>query len=569
MWIKFINELGIAESISQHSKGKEEMKRSKLLVLLIVFSMLMSACAQTTATPDVKPAPESASAPAKTEAPSAPAAPAELEKTEAPKAEEPETKGKPVVIVSPNDMTSLDPHEVQAMFPNRSLSFWVFDVLVRTDHEGNFIPELAKEWKQIDPLTREFKLVENATFQNGEPVNAEAVKYSFDRMQQEEFKSYNQIFSRTYLKEVNVVDEFTVQMITEKPAHEFEFLYWLSESIIVPPKYYSENDKAFLAENPVGSGPFKFVEWVKDDHITYVANEEYWAGPSDIKEIIFRVIPESSSRLNELITGNVDLVTGLKADQAAQANSDVSQMVPVESWRKMHVGMIQYGPEPLKNKLVRQALNYAVDKQTIIDSVLLGATSPLQAMVNSPLNNPDLEPYPYDPEKAKALLAEAGYPDGFAIKFQTPIERYGMDKEISQIVAQYLEEVGITVEFEAIEWGTYTEILNKRSLEGVYFMGYSTYIVPGPQLGTLTCDARDNPGGYCNEEYDQLFEQFNTSQDPAEVTEISNQMQAILWEDAPWIFLWRLPLFMGVSNRLQWDAHPALIVDAGEMSLKE
>ncbi len=452
------------------------------------------------------------------------------------------------------------------MTPYRSLVYWVFDVLVDADYDGQPVPELATEWKRIDTLTWEFKLKEGVTFHNGEPVNAEAIKYSFERMKDPDLINYNQIYRRASLKEVVVVDDYTIQLITEKPAPEM--LYWLSESFIVPPKYYSEHDIPYVSENPVGSGPFKFVEWVKDDHISFVVNEDYHMGASPIKKAVFRVIPEASSRLNELITGNVDIVTGLTPNLAEQANSSVSHLVTAEGWRKMHVGFSADGDEIIRNKLVRQALNYAVDKQAIIDALLLGATTPLDVVVNPPLNNPELKAYPYDPEKAKELLAEAGYPDGFEILFQTPIERYGMDKEISQIIAQYLADVGVKTKFEAIEWGKYLDLLDQKTFEGLYFMGYSTYIVPGPQLGTFICGALDNPGDYCNEEYDAMFDEWNTTEDEAKRQELSYAMQAFIWEDAPWIFLWRLPMFLGISNRIDWQPHPALYVDLWDVKLK-
>lgn len=547
------------------------MKAYKISAILIIVAMLVGACAQ--ATPTSAPEPQGQSAPVVTEAPAATQAPATEapaetnapEATEAP-APEPAAEEKPVVVASPNDMDTLDPHAVTGMFPYRSVMYWVFDVLVDADREGQPVPELAKEWTRVDPLTWEFKLAENATFHNGEPVNADAIKFSFERMKEEEFANYNQIYRRTSLKEVKVIDEYTIQLITEKLAPDM--LFWVSESFIVPPQYYSEHDSEFLSQNPVGSGPFKFTEWAKDDHLTFVANEDYFQGAPAIQNLVMRVIPEASSRLNELITGNVDLVTSLKPDQAEQANSDNSRLVTAQGWRKMHVGISQIGIDPLKNKLVRQAMNYAVDKQTIIDAMMLGATTPLQSIVNAPLNNPELEPYEYNPEKAKALLAEAGYPDGFTVLFQAPIERYGMDKDIAQVIAQYLNDVGIKTEFEAIEWGKYLDYLDARSFEGLDFMGYSTYIVPGPQLGTLICGALDNPANYCNEEYDALFEQFNTTEDEAERQRISYEMQALAWEDAAWIYLWRLPMFMGMSNRLQWEPHPALYVDMWDASLK-
>ncbi|MCK7485536.1 MAG: ABC transporter substrate-binding protein [Bacillus subtilis] len=163
---------------------------------------------------------------------------------------------KPLVIASPNDMTTLDPHAVTGMFPYRSLTYWMFDVLVTADRLGQPVPELATEWKRIDPLTWEFKLAQNAKFQNGEPFNADAVVQSFERMKNEELASYNQIFRRTTLKEIKVIDDYTIQMITEKSAPEF--LYWLSESFIVPPKYYAETDLKVAAENRLVQAPIKW-----------------------------------------------------------------------------------------------------------------------------------------------------------------------------------------------------------------------------------------------------------------------------------------------------------------------
>jgi peptide/nickel transport system substrate-binding protein len=545
------------------------MKTRKVLAILLIAATLLAACAQ--AAPPVQPTETQAPAPAATKAPEitkAPEATKAPEPTKAPEA----TKApaapavKPLVIASPNDMSTLDPHGTSGMFPYRSVIYWMFDVLVAADRDGKPVAELAKEWKRVDPLTWELKLAQGAKFQNGEPVNTDAIKFSFERMKLKEFSSFNQVYTRTSLKEIKVVDDTTIQLITEKAAPDM--LFWLSESFIVPPKYYSEHDAKFLSQNPVGSGPYKFVEWVKDDHLTFVANPDYFQGAPKIKNAVLRVIPEASSRLNELITGNVDLVTGLNPDQAKKADTSVSRLVTAAGWRKMHVGISQKGADPLKNKLVRQAMNYAVDKQTIIDTVLLGATQPLQAVVNPPLNNKDLKPYPFDPAKAKELLKQAGYPNGFTVKFQAPIERYGKDKDLALVIAQYLNDVGIKTEFEAIEWGKYLNLLDAKSFTGLDFMGYSTYIVAGPQLGTLICGALDNPANYCNKEYDALFEKFNTTDDEAKRQEISNQMQALVQDDAPWIFLWRLPMFLGASSRLDWQPHPALYVDIWDMALK-
>lgn len=548
------------------------MKKYKLFAFFIVLAMLFSACAQPTAQPEAPAAPAE---PVKTEEPAAPAVASEPEITEAPVAEAPaaeapaasEGEKDTLILAAPSDMLSMDPHVQTGMYPARSVMQWVFDVLVRSERDGSPTGELAKEWSQIDPLTWEFKLVEGISFQNGEPVNAEAVKYSFDRMGDEDHVSYMQIFKQTKLKEIKVIDEYTVQLITEEPAPEL--LFWLSESFIVPPKYYSETPKEKIALEAIGSGPYRFVEWVKDDHLTFVANEEYWQGAPKIKNVVLRIIPEATTRMNELIAGNVHFITALNAEQFAAIDTDKSDPLSVQSWRKMHIGLGQNSIEPLKNKLVRQALNYAVDKEALIDGLMGGATDPLQSMVNPPQNNPALEPYPYDPEKAKALLAEAGYPDGFKMKLLASAGLYGNDKDVAQAVAQYFGDIGVETEVEIIENGKFVDdILYGYKVEDANYMGWGTYIVLGPQLATITCDHLDNDIKFCNPEYDALVNQAIPETDLEKRKELSYQAQQIIWDDAPWVYLFRLPFFMGISSEVSWEPHPALYVDVMEFSFK-
>jgi peptide/nickel transport system substrate-binding protein len=541
------------------------VKIYKLFAFLIVLAMLVSGCAQATptATPEVPAATEAPAKPdepAKTEAPAmteAPAAP------EAPAAEKPDT----LVLASVTDMRSLDPHVQEGMYPARSVTQWMFDVLVRSERDGSPTGELAKDWKQVDPLTWEFTLVEGAKFQNGEPVNAEAVKYSFDRMGDDDHVGFMQIFRQSKLKEVKVIDELSFQMITEEPAPEL--LFWLSESFIVPPKYYSESTAETLALEPIGSGPYKLVEWVKDDHLTFIANEDYWQGAPEIKNVVLRVIPEATTRMNELMAGNVHFITALNSEQYANIDTDKSDPLTVETWRKMHIGFGMESIEPFKNKLVRQALNYAVDKQAIIDGLMGGATSPLKSIVNAPQNNPALEPYPYDPDKAKALLAEAGYPDGFKMVLQTSVGVFGNDKDVSQAIAQYFGDVGVETEVEVMENGKYLDdVIRNNTVVDANYMGWGTYIVLGPQLATITCGHLDNSTKYCNPEYDALVKQAIPESDPVKREQLSFEAQQILWEDAPWVFLFRLPLFMGISSQVSWEPHPALYVDVMEFSFK-
>ncbi len=379
----------------------------------------------------------------------------------------------------------------------------------------------------------------------------------------DEHKGFMQICVQSKLKGAKVIDEYTVQLLTEEPAPEL--LFWLSESFIVPPKYYAETAKEKLALEPIGSGPYKFIEWVKDDHLTFEAWDEYWQKPGEFKKVVLRIIPDVTTRVNELIAGNVDFITALNPEMMKTITTDISEPLPNLTWRKMHIGIGQESIEPLKNKLVRQAMNYAVDKQAIVDGLFAGATAPLQSIVNAPQNNPELQPYPYDPEKAKALLAEAGYPDGFKLKLVTSVGVFGNDKDVSQAVAQYLTDVGIETEVVVLENGKFIDdVLRNYNVQDADYMGWGTYIVLGPQLATITCGHLDNETKYCNEEYDALVKQAIPEEDPAKREELSFKAQQILWDDAPWIFLFRLPQFNGISSRVTWEPHPALYVDVME-----
>jgi peptide/nickel transport system substrate-binding protein len=536
--------------------------------LLVLVSMLLGACAQAAA-PAQAPAAEptkalAAAAPAAAEPTKAPA-PAEPTKAPAAAPAKNSTIDKPVVVAGPADVATLDPHKFNGMF-TRSVGYWIFDVLVMNDKDGKPMPELAKEWKRVDPNTWEFKLAENVKFHNGEPFNADAVVFSFKRMQSEKFKKFNAMFYETPFKELKKIDDNTIQIITEKPFNDL--LWYLGRTFIVAPKYYSEISEEDAATKPVGTGPFKFVEWVKDDHLTVVANEEYFQGAPVVKNAMVKVIPEASQRLNELTTGNVDLITNLPSDLAQQANTDKSRLVPYQSLRKMHLNL-QLKNEYLKNPKVREALQYAVDRQTIIDTLMGGATQPLPSTVNAPNNDPSLKPYPYDLEKAKALLKEAGYEKGFEITFQTTADAFGSDKEISQLVAQDLEKLGLKVKLEVIEENKLWELLETHDHPGIMFLGLGTYNLPVKELNTFYSTDIDNAGNYVSAEFDQTVDAMKVETDQAKRTDLMYKAQQILWKDMPWVYLWRLPAFQGQSKRFDFVPYPDGYIDIWQAKLAE
>ena len=218
----------------------------------------------------------------------------------------------------------------------------------------------------------------------------------------------------------------------------------------------------------------------------------------------------------------------------------------------MHMGIGLNGEPALKDARVRQALNHAVDVPTMIETLQRGTTSPLKSIVNPPNNNPALEPFSYDPEQAKKLLAEAGHADGFPLPIHYST-RYPGGKEASEATAAYLEQVGIKPKIEFVELGQFREMLREASFPGIYFYGWAALINPSVELVILTCGHIDNSSGYCNPAYDELVKQASVTLDDAERQKLEFAAQEIIWKDAPWLYLWRLPVIYGVSNRLEFE----------------
>ncbi len=276
----------------------------------------------------------------------------------------------PVVIASDEDVTTLDPHLIRNNHPIGSIIWSVFDSLVRRRPDGTHEPRLAVAWTQPAPDRWRFALRQGVTFHNGEVLDAQAVVENVERMNRAPFNGESQLWQQTNLRAVTEIDPLTVELTTDGPA--VTMLYWLEEAFIGAPRYLREAPPSDIGAKPVGSGPYRFVEWQQGDHVTLAASPDYWGGSPAIAQVIFRAVPEQSSRLNELKAGSVDLVPGLDPDSAGSAVSSLSACVQVPGLRKMHMGFSQNGIAPLRDRRVRQALNHAVDVATMIETLQRG-----------------------------------------------------------------------------------------------------------------------------------------------------------------------------------------------------
>ncbi|HTJ56068.1 MAG TPA: ABC transporter substrate-binding protein [Devosiaceae bacterium] len=473
-----------------------------------------------------------------------------------------------LTVAQSTDALTLDPAK-HSSFPTANVCFHIYDAIVSMDAGGNFVPALATEWSNPDPLTWRFKLRQGVSFHNGEPFNAAAVKFTFDRALDPKFKApyYSRI---AQIKAVNVIDDHTVDFKTAAPFPTMLFsLYEASfAALIVPPGYIKDKGADILASAPVGTGPYKFVEWVKDDHVKLEANPDYWGGAPAVKTVVFRPITEVQTRIAELSSGGVDIavdippesVDGIKTGDGTKIASTGSDFVYFYSFNTVK-------QSPLQNKLVRQAINYAIDVDSIQKALLggLGNRIALTLPTNAFGYDPSWKPYPYDPDKAKALLAQAGYANGFSIPLTARQGRYMKDTEIMEATIGYLQAVGITVEENYLEAGVWATVSAAKGRDGICFPGWSGRdpdLVWYPLLYSGQYQSY-----YSNPDLDKLLDAGRQTLDANERKAIYEKAAAIIKEEAPHVPLVQPPLIYGLTQRTNWQPRTDSMIDLRKATL--
>jgi peptide/nickel transport system substrate-binding protein len=560
------------------------MKRLFLTIGLVALLLFAAACAPAQETPaepapaepaqpelaqpepaqpEPEPEPEAEEEPAAapTEAPEPTAVPEPTEPPAQPAQE-------PVVILQSIDPTTLDPY-FRTQIPENNVMLAVFDLLVMWDDEGNVVPHIATEWEQVEELTWEFKIREGIVAHNGETIDANDVVFSFERAVDPDVGATGTlpwIFGNIQYESAEVIDDYTVHIHTSAPVPELPS--FMKEMFIIPQEYYESTPVEETALNPVGSGPYRFVEWQRGDQIRLEAFEDYWGGAPEIQEVIWRAVPETAARIAELNTGGADIIVNVPPDQGDQVDQNMAQVVTIEGLRRIFIGYVYYGPNAdlIGDVRVRQALNYAIDFQKIIDAILNGNGSRTGTFANPPFQAPGVDPYPYDPERALELLAEAGVedrngdglldrPDGSTLELtlQSPSGRYVKDSDIAQAVAAELRAIGLQTEVETLDWSIYAGQLGNQELTGdMYLLGAGTGFNCQGDLSDWYTGSGWGPGQWNDEPFDTLFEELIGTIDPAERERLCFELQEYMYEEVPLIFLYFQVDYYGASNRMDW-----------------
>jgi peptide/nickel transport system substrate-binding protein len=465
-----------------------------------------------------------------------------------------------LVVALVSHAPTLDPHmhfERVGILVNINM----YDSLLHKNKRLEYEPSLATSWKALSDTAWEFKLRKGVKFHNGETMTAEDVKYSFDRVIEpgQVKKKSPQYGNIRAIKEVRIVSPDTIHIITDKP-----FPLLLERMVFFPivPKKHIEKvgEQAFGESAAVGTGPWKLIEHKRGQHIRLEAFDDHWRGKPAFKYLTFRAIPEVATQVAELKTGGVDIIRNVSADLVPDLKAHPQTSVTSAPILRTHYVHFDMRTEPFNKKLVRQAANYAIDREAIVQKMMAGLGRVVPTVVHPAAFgfDPAVTAYPYDPKKAKELLAQAGYPKGVDVTLHSAFVEF---RPVFEAIAQMLTDVGIRTTPKMWDPGpTWNKFFQGegKATHGYYgSWGYYSVFDADAILHPLY---HTEPGGWVGKWYirveglDQLIDQARSTVDQAVRKRTYSQIIRQLKEEAPSIFLFHQFDTLGVSRKVEYDA---------------
>jgi len=458
--------------------------------------------------------------------------------------------GGTLVIGMDRDVLNIDPHQWTAN-ATRKVMLNVYEGLVRQNEHLQIVPQLARSWEiSEDGLVYTFHLVQGARFHNGREFVADDVKYSIERIQDPK-TGHPYIEDYQIITDVTVIDDYTVQIKFARPCARGLQLLAGNWCAIVPKEVVEQYGD--LNAHPCGTGPFVFKERVAEDHVTLVAFKDYYEkGIPYLDKVIFKVIPEEFSRMADLKAGNIDVLYGVSPEIVATLKKDPNVNYLECSSSNVAFLYLHTQVPPFDDVRVRQAVNYGINREELVTALFGGLASPIAQLVppNSPVPVKQIEPI-YDPDKAKALLAEAGYPNGgVRVTFDAPVFSK-LYKELGDLIQLQLMQVGFDVKMSHIDPGTYEEKVIRNKDFQMSLDGTSEHPDPDVKLYVRAhTGAVTNIAEYSNPIVDELLERGRIVTDVNARAEIYNEVMAILYEEAPIIPLLNTKWYLFVRKRV-------------------
>jgi len=461
-----------------------------------------------------------------------------------------------LTFVQGADVVSFDPHRTVELVSG-NVNTKIYGRLVALDEKGGIEPELATKWSVTpDGMTWTFELRRNVVFHDGAPFNAEAVRVNFERMLDSRLPTSRLLAGIT---RVVPVGSHAVRIETAAPFGPL--LYNLTHYSIafISPKALAEG--VDVARQPVGTGPFRFVSWTPKEAVVLEAFSRYWGTKPSLRRVVFRAVPDDATRALLLETGEADIVANLAVQDVDRLRNRQGIQVGVYPFNRVIYIMINTQRGPLQDARVRQALNYAVNKVAIARAIMRNlAEVPCSVVSKTTFGYSKAECYSHNPSKAKALLAQAGYPDGLELRFISPSGRYLMDRETAEAVQAQLADVGIRARLTLMEWATFLSDARRPAAQATYDLALWGF---GPatndsdfQLNTLFHSSAFPPGGnniahYRNEAVDRLINEARATVDVEKRKAIYAQTFPVIMRDAPAIFLHEVKQIYGYRTNVQ------------------
>ncbi len=434
---------------------------------------------------------------------------------------------------------------------------------------ADYAPALAEKWEVENPTTWVFHLRQNARWHDGSPFTSADVVHSINRIKNDRDSKQKQNVAP--VADVQAVDDYTVKIITKEPTASL--LSYFADLLIITSKaqYDQYGPDGINNVAPVGTGPYVFKELVPNQRMVVAKNTNWWGGPVDgPDEVVYRIMREQEVRVTALLNGEIQIAQFIPPHMIDRVNSSPNaKIVSTDSVELMFLGM-QPKAKPFDNKLVRQAVAYAIDRDAIIQGILQGQARRLDGPVGpgTYAYNPELQPkYTYNPEKAKQLLAQAGYPNGVDVELVTPVGRYTQDKQVAEAMTSMLTAAGIRTRLLTPEWPTmWADVQAGKT--AFFYMGRGSVLDPEPALAQYFETGISPRIGYSNPQLDALFAKSRAAFNEPERKKILSDIMSLITEEAPAHFLWTHNMIWGMAKNIEYTPRADTRMNAALIRVK-
>ena len=472
-----------------------------------------------------------------------------------------------IVVGIPQDLEdSLDPHKALAA-GTKEILFNVYEGLLKPDSQGNNIPAVAESYTvSEDLMTYTFKLRDGIKFHNGKNVTADDVKYSIDKFAGISDGSEPLVSAFSVIEEVNIIDDKTVDVVLNTPDTDLPTYLAMVSAAIIP----KDN------ENPdtvaIGTGPYKYVSRSPQENVICEAFDDYWGEKANIKNVTFKVEANADSIVMDLLGGSIDFYARLTIDQVKQLNDEFS--VYEGTMNLVQALYLNNNVKPFDDVRVRQALSYATDVDEILDITAEGKGTKIGSSMfpafGKYYDESLSELYPTDIEKAKELLKEAGYKNGFNMTITVP-SNYQPHIDVAQVLAEQYKKIGVNAEIQLVEWNSWlSDVYTGRDFESTVIGVDASYLAASALLSRFESTAANNFINFKSDAYDKAYNKTLTTADDDERTALYLECEKILADEAANVYIQDLPEYVVLNKKFTgYEFYPLYVQDIAKLKLAE